>query len=344
MTDAVIRGISIYLPEGTLTNEDLGAQYPDWEIDKLAAKNGISSRHIVGEDQTGLDLAEEACRELFREGITAPDGTSAGPIEPDSIDALLYCTQTADYLMPTNACLLQDRLGLPTTTMAFDFNLGCSGWVYGLSMAKGLIATGQAKRIILVTTEVYSRWINDDDRSIRTLFGDGACATLIEAGDADMPGGHINDAVYGTDGAGAANIIVTGAGMNGAPLDDRSANRGEGPTMFMDGPEVFAFTLAAVPKMMQQLYEKSGKDVDSIDQFILHQANRYMLEHLRRKLRIPKEKFILEIADVGNTVSSTIPIALGRAYRDGRVQAGQTLALVGFGVGFSWGGVLVDWR
>ena len=344
MTDAIIRGISIYLPEGKLTNEDLAAQFPDWEVEKLAAKNGISTRRIVADDQTGLDLAEEACKTLFSEGITAPDGTSSDDIDPASIDALLYCTQTADYLMPTNACLLQDRLKLPTTTMALDFNLGCSGWVYGLAMAKGLIATGQAKRILLVTTEVYSRWINEDDRSIRTLFGDGATATLIEAGDADMPGGHINEAVYGTDGAGAANIIVTGAGMNGAPLDERSANRGEGPTMFMDGPEVFAFTLSAVPKMMKELYEKSGKNVDSIDQFILHQANGYMLEHLRRKLRIPKEKIACEIADIGNTGPSTIPIALARAYRDGRVHAGQTLALVGFGVGFSWGGVIVDWR
>ncbi|NND54699.1 MAG: ketoacyl-ACP synthase III [Gammaproteobacteria bacterium] len=344
MTDAVIRGIAIHLPEDVLTNEDLDAQFPEWEMDKIAAKNGIQQRHIVAEDQTGLDLAEAACRKMFAEGITAPNGAAQGDIDPADIDALIYCTQAADYLMPTNACILQHRLGLPTTTMAFDFNLGCSGWVYGLSIAKGFISTGQAKRVLLVTTDVYSRWIREDDRSIRSLFGDAACATLIEAGDSATTGGHIRECVYGTDGSGAANIVVTGAGMSGAPLDERSANRGDGPTMFMDGPEVFRFTLAVVPKLMQQLYEKSGESVDSIDQFILHQANKFMLEHLRRKLKLPKEKFILELADVGNTVSNTIPIALGRAYRDGRVQSGQTLALVGFGVGLSWGGVIVDWR
>jgi len=342
--NAVIRGIATHFPSGLITNEALSEQFPDWQVDKIAEKTGITVRHKVCEGESALDLAEAAVRKLLAEGrIYSAEGAPSA-IDPDGIDALLYCTQSPDYVMPTNACLLQHRLGLPTTTMAFDYNLGCSGYVYGLALAKGLIASGQVKTILLVTADVITRYIADDDRSVRTLFGDAATATLIEAGDESMSGGHIGSGVYGTDGSGAANIVVTGAGLDGRPLDHRSAGRREGPTLFMDGPEVFAFSLSAVPKVLDQLYARAGIDAAGIDRFIFHQANRYMLEHLRRKLRISHERFIIEIADVGNTISSTIPIALSRACLDGRVIPGHRLALVGFGVGFSWGAVVVDWR
>ncbi len=342
--NAVIRGIVTHFPSGLITNEALAAQFPEWQVDKIAEKTGINTRHRVADDESALDLAEAAVRKLLAEGPIPLAGCAAGPIDPASIDALLYCTQSPDYVMPTNACFLQHRLGLPTTVMALDYNLGCSGYVYGLALAKGLIASGQIRRALLVTADVITRYIADDDRSVRTLFGDAATATLIEAGDDDASGGHIGAAIYGTDGGGAANIVVTGAGLDGRPLDQRSAGRRPGPTLFMDGPEVFAFSLVAVPKALAALYERAGIDANGIDRFIFHQANRYMLEHLRRKLNIPAERFIIEIADVGNTISSTIPIALARSYRDGRVQAGQRLALVGFGVGFSWGAVVVDWK
>ena len=341
---AVIRGIAIHLPPGLITNAALAAQFPDWQIEKIAEKTGIDSRHRVAADETALDLAEAAVSKLLAEGPLPRRGEAAEPIDPASIDALLYCTQSPDYLMPTNACLLQHRLGLPTTTLALDYNLGCSGFVYGLALVKGLIASGQVQRVLLVTADTITRYLADDDRSVRTLFGDAATATLIEAVSPGARGGNIGEAIFGTDGSGGANITITGGGLDGRPLDERSAARRSEPTLFMDGPEVFAFTLAAVPKALNALYERAGTSAESVDRFIFHQANRYMLEHLRRKLRIPAERFIIEIADVGNTISSTIPIALARAYRDGRVQAGQQLALVGFGVGFSWGAVLVDWN
>lgn len=343
-TNAVIRGISIYLPEGVNTSASLLAEYPDWEVDKIAGKTGITSRHEIGADETGIDMAEAAVRQLFDEGIVPEIGGATETIDPDSIDALLYCTQNPDYLIPANACLLQHRLSLPTSIMALDFSLGCSGYVYGLALAKGLVASGQAKRVLLVTCDYYTRYLDPDDRSTRTLFGDAATATLIDAGDEGLGGGHIGPAIYGTDGRGGPQALLTGAGMDGRPMDERSEGGRAEPTFFMDGLGIFAFTQTVVPKAMKALLEHADIEADDIDRFVFHQANKYMLEHLRRKLRIPPERFVIEIENVGNTVSGTIPIALGRSCRDGRVQAGQRVALLGFGSGFSWGGVLVDWK
>lgn len=341
--NAVIRGLAIHLPAGLITNEELAAGHLDWDVEKIASKTGINTRHKVADGETALDIAEAASRKLLTDGVPSGNGAS-DPIDPASIDTLLYCTQSPDYLLPTNACMLQHRLGLPTSTMAFDYNLGCSGYVYGLALAKGLIASGQSKKVLLVTAETLTRYMDDDDRSVRTLFGDAATASLIEAGDDAMPGGHIGASVYGTDGSGAAHLVVTGIGYDGSPLDERSAGRGEGPKLFMDGPEVFAFALKVVPATLNELYALGNTGPDSIDLFIFHQANRYMLENLRRKLRIPAERFVVELADVGNTSSNTIPIALQRAHASGRIKPGQRLALVGFGVGLSWGAVLIDWR
>jgi len=342
--EAIIRGITVELPEGLVTNEELDAKHPEWSMEKLASKIGIETRHQISEDETALDLALTAGRKLLAEGPRLAEGEGSEAIDPGSIDTLLYCTQSPDYLMPTNACLLQDRLGLPTTTMALDYILGCSGYVYGLGMARALIASGQSKRLLLITSETMTRYINHEDRNVRPLFGDAATATLIEAGDDSMLGGHIGVSVFGSDGAGGAHLVTTGVGYNGRPLDERSKTDREGPTMFMDGPEIFAFTLARVPASLRMLYEKAGIEAGDVDRFVFHQANRYLLEHLRRKMKIEPERFIIEIKDVGNSSSNTIPIALNRALNDGRIEKDQRLALVGFGVGLSWGSVLVDWR
>lgn len=342
--EAVIRGITIELPERVIGNEELKEKHPEWSMDKLASKVGIEERRQISDDKTALDLAEAAGKKLLAEGAALADGSSGEPIDPATIDTLLYCTQSPDYMMPTNACLLQERLGLPTTTMALDYILGCSGYVYGLGLARALIVSGQSKRLLLVTCETMTRYINHEDRNVRPLFGDAATATLIEAGDESLPGGHIGESVFGTDGAGGGHLVVTGFGYNGRPLDDRSITDREGPTMFMDGPEIFAFTLARVPESLRRLYERTGLEAGDIDRFVFHQANRYLLEHLRRKLKISPEQFVIEIKNVGNSSSNTIPIALARAVKDGRIEKNHRLALVGFGVGLSWGASQVDWR
>ncbi len=259
---------------------------------------------------------------------------------------MLLCTQSPDYFLPTTACLLQNRLGIPTSAGALDFNLGCSGFVYGLGLVEGLISSGQARNVLLITAETYSKFLNPTDRSVRTIFGDAAAATLLSASDSDES--FIGPFVYGTDGAGGPNLIVPAGGLR-RPISaetsqvvaDDQGNQRSAENLFMDGPEIFNFTLSAVPQSVAQLLERSGRSLEEIDLFVFHQANRYMLDHLRKKLKIPAEKFSVCMGHCGNTVSSTIPIALKHEILDGRLKSGALVMLVGFGVGYSWGATLV---
>lgn len=339
---ATIRAIEYHLPESVVTNEDLVRDFPDWTMSKIAHKTGILHRHIAGPQECASDLAVIAAEKLFATGIC----------HREEIDYLLLCTQSPDYILPTTACVLQDRLGLPTTIGALDFNLGCSGYVYGLSLARGLIETGQAKRVLLLTAETYSKHMHREDRSVRALFGDAATATLIE-GRADTPDDSlpwIGPFVFGTDGRGRDNLIVARGGMRhpeAVPESDRegTSDRNNGDRfpnhLYMNGPEIFTFTLEAVPPAVEALLQLSGRSLESIDRFVFHQANRFMLEHLRSKLGIPPEKFVVALSESGNTVSSTIPIALKEARDRGQINDGQRIMLVGFGVGYSWGATLI---
>ncbi len=335
---AAIAAIEYHLPERTLTTAGLSAEFPEWSVAKIDEKTGIQTRHLAGPDECSSDLAVAAARKLFESGACTPA----------QIDFVLFCTQSPDYFLPTTACLLQDRLGIPTSAGALDFNLGCSGFIYGLGLAEGLIASGQATRILLLTAETYSKFLHPRDRSVRTIFGDAAAATLLTASDAPQPA--IGPFVYGTDGAGAPNLIVPAGGLRNRPgpetaiaADDDFGNTRGPENLFMDGPEVFAFTIRAVPQAVQTLLDRTGLALDGIDLFVFHQANRHMLDTLRRRLAIPPEKFEVSMGDCGNTVSSTIPIALKHAAAEGRLQPGATVMLVGFGVGYSWGATLVRW-
>ena len=320
-----IAAIEYYLPERVLTTADLASQFPEWSVEKIDQKTGISERHISAPGECSSDLAVAAAQKLF----------TSGACRPDEIDYILLCTQSPDYFLPTTACLIQDRLGIPTSAGALDFNLGCSGYIYGLGLAEGLIATGQASNILLLTAETYSKFLRPEDKSVRTIFGDAAAATWVRA----APEPSIGPFVYGTDGKGGEHLIVRNGGMRG--LDD-DAEPGSGH-LFMDGAEIFHFTLAAVPESVNGLLEKAGMSLDEVDLFVFHQANRYMLEHLRKRMKIAPEKFQISMADCGNTVSSTIPIALYHALQDGKLRSGQLAMLVGFGVGLSWGATLVRW-
>lgn len=333
MSYARIRAIEHYLPSQALTNEDLEQVFPELPAAKTFAKTGIATRRIAAPDECASDLAEKAARKLFE----------SGACRPDDIDALLLCTQTPDYLLPTTACLLQARLGLPITVAAFDFNLGCSGFVYGLGIAKGLIETGQARNVLLLTAETYSKHIHPADRSVRTLFGDAAAATLISADDS-LSEAVIGPFVYGTDGRGGGHLIIREGGArephSGTPPDGQPGRR----HLYMNGPEIFNFTLESVPACITQLHAKAGLAPADVDYFVFHQANAYMLEHLREKLGIPAEKFALCVKDCGNTVSATIPIALREAAQAGKLRPGMKVMLVGFGVGLSWAATMVRWQ
>lgn len=340
MIRASIRAIEYHLPAGRLTNADLAEQFPEWSVDKIEEKTGIVERRIAAAGECSSDLAVAAARKLF-----ASDAWQA-----EDIDYLLLCTQSADYFLPTTACLVQDCLGLRKNCGALDFNLGCSGFVYGLGLAKGLIETGQARTVLLIMAETYSKFIHPRDKTVRTLFGDAASATLIQRTETAGADEMIGPFVYGTDGSGARNLMVATGGMRQrAPLGsageevDEDGNIRAPDYLFMNGPEIFSFTLRAVPQSVNALLDRSGKRLDEIDLFVFHQANQYMLEHLRKKLKIPPERFCIAMRNCGNTVSSTIPIALREALDEGRLLPGHLVMLVGFGVGYSWGAAFIRW-
>ncbi|MFF2480868.1 ketoacyl-ACP synthase III [Paenibacillus sp. NPDC058071] len=319
-----IKAIDYYLPEKK--------DYNDPE-DRMTKKIGVSVKNIAGENEYASDLAFHAATKLF----------DSDAIDKAAIDFLLYCTQSPDHYLPTTACILQERLGLSTSCGALDFNLGCSGYVYGLSLAKGLIESGVARNVLFLTADTYSKYVNANDRNVKLLFGDAASATLISSD--DSIGNHaIGPFELGTDGKGAELLIVPAGGLK-EPLSpeslievvDEKGNTRNRSNLYMDGNAIFNFTALQIPKAINALLEKSQQSLEDFDYFVFHQANQYMLETIRRKLNIDKEKFSIQFQDCGNTVSSSIPIALIRDFKEGRTKNGDKVMLVGFGVGLSWG-------
>lgn len=303
--------VEYFLPKVVLHNAELAYLFPEWTEEKIFAKTGIRSRYVSGEGEDALGLAEKACLKLFESGV-----------DPKNIDFVLLCTQSPRYKLPSSACILQHKLGIPTTAGALDYDLGCSGFVYGLAMAKGLVKGGIAKNVLLVTAETYTKYIGEMDKSTRTIFGDGAAATLIDESAAEQIGAF----ALGTDGAGAEKLILR-----------------EGEHLFMDGPEIFNFTLDIVPKTMDEICAKNGITRDDVDLFVFHQANKFMLDTIRKVNLIPRAKFYVNLEDTGNTVSSTIPIALKRAEAEGKLKPGMKVMIMGFGVGLSWGGTILNY-
>jgi len=326
---AAIGPISVYLPEKVETNDDLKQEFPNWDLDLIYAKTGIFKRHIAADDECASDLGVAAARQLFE----------AHDVDPSSIDFLLLCTQTPDYPLPTTACLMQDRLGLRTSCGALDFNLGCSGFVYGLSLADGLIRNGSAKRVLLITAETYSKYIDSEDRSLRTIFGDGAAATLIDSSERQS----LSRFQFGTDGSGADTLLVTDGGARRAEDAHKPRHRHRWRSeLYMDGPSLINFTVAAIPRLVNEILEGSGLREEDIDLFLFHQATHKMLAMLQERLGLDDQRLPIVLRDYGNTVSSTIPIAIQEMRKQDRVASEGNNLIVGFGVGWSWGGCV--WR
>ena len=331
-----IVGISSYLPEVRISNEKLVEEFGTWTPEKIYHKTGISERRIAKKELVS-EMAFQASENLFREyGIPR-----------EEVDLLILCTETPDYLMPATACIVHDRLGLRKNSGAFDYNLGCSGYIYGLALAKSLIAGHLAEKVLLVTADVLTRFIHPGDKSTRTIFGDAATATLVSKGEG---GGNIGGFVLGTDGSGAQNLIIPSGGM-ALPRSEETAhervnrfgNIRTKDNFYMNGPEVLQFSLREVPVAVRDVLEKNGLAMDDMDLFVFHQATRLMLEHLRQEIGIPEEKFYMNMEKLGNTVSSTIPLALKQALEEGVLKKGMKTMLVGFGVGYSWGATIVEW-
>lgn len=328
---AYIKALEYYLPETIISNEELVAEFPEWTVEKIASKVGVNQRHIAKADETAADLAVKAAEKLFNNN---PE------ITKESIDFVLFCTQSPDYFLPSSSCIIQDKLGLPTTCGAFDFNLGCSGYVYGLSIAKGLIAGGIAKNILLLTGETYNKYLHRRDKGNRTIFGDAATACVISTdGFAE-----ICNFALGTNGAGANNLIIkTGASRFPDKAADLSFDENGNPVsqdyLFMNGAEIFSFTQKNVPIAVRTALEKNELEPADISMFIFHQANSYMLNFLRKKIKIEPDKFFINMSEIGNTVSNSIPIALKDAMDRGML-SGDVL-ICGFGVGYSWGATVL---
>ena len=327
-----IKHIEYFLPENILSNEKLQLEFPDSDVPKMANKIGVFSRHIVTESQTALDLAESACNKLF------------DTYDKNEIDFIVLCTQSPDYYLPTSACILQERLGLPTGVGAFDINQGCSGFIYALTIAKGFISSGVANNVLLVMAETYSKHLNPKDLGNRLIFGDGASAIVVGKDKKEK----IGDFVLGTNGEGHKNLIVPNGGMKcrydygaetiiGDRNEERTAN-----DLYMNGSEIFYFVSKQIPGVVKKVLEKNNFVQSDIDFFIFHQANEYMIDFLTKRLKIPKDKYYNNIQNTGNTVSSTIPIALKESMDKNLVKKGDKIMLCGFGVGYSWGAVTIE--
>ena len=329
--EAYIKAISYYLPAGVLTNEDLVKEFPEWTVEKIAGKVGVNVRHISAADETAGDMAVKAAEKLFDEHN----------IDRSEIDFVLLCTQSPDFFLPSTACIIQDRLKLRTSCGAYDMDLGCSGYEYALATAKGFIYAGIAKNVLVLTAETYTKHLHPRDKGNRTIFGDGAAATLVSTSGF----ARILDFTFGTDGSGAQQLIhKTGAWRYREAANDYYENESGSPVssdfLFMDGKGIFDFTADIVPKMIEDNLAKNQLVMSDISLFVFHQANRYMINYLRKIIGIDKERFFVCLENVGNTVSSTIPIALVEAGREGRLKG--NIAIAGFGVGLSWGATVLS--
>lgn len=302
--------IEYVLPEKALTNEMLASIYDGWTAEKIYSKTGIKERRIADDSISAIDLAESAAKRLFE----------SHAIDSQSVDFLLLCTQSSIHRLPSSSCVLQDRLGLKQSIGTLTIDHGCSGFVYGLSVAKGLLSAGIASRVLLITAETYSKYIDQNDRSTRTIFGDGAAATLIDS--TDLP--RIGNFVFGTDGSGGDKLMVKDG------------------CLYMDGPEIFNFTLEVVPRSIDKVLAANGVGMENIDLFVFHQANKFMLDAIRKVCALPREKFYVNLEGTGNTVSSTIPIALKQLSDGGHLKDGMRIMLIGFGVGLSWAATIVE--
>lgn len=326
----MIADIAAYLPAGRLDNAQLVAALGRWTPDEIFAKTGIRTRCVAGPDETAVDMAARASEDLLQRH------------ERQQVDFLLFCTQTPDYKLPSSACLLQARAGLPRHCGSLDLNLACSGFIYGLMLAEGLLHHGTAKQVLLVNGDTYTHYIHPQDAVCRPIFGDAAAATLLKAG----PRGGITGFVFGSDGSQAMRMSLPAGGERQRAFragEAGASQPGDPEFLRMDGPEIYNFTLQTVPGAVRECLERAGVALGDIDYFVFHQANGFMLEALRRKLGVPAEKFVIELAETGNLVSASIPVVLEKMRRDGRVRPGTRTLLCGFGVGLSWAACVVTW-
>jgi 3-oxoacyl-[acyl-carrier-protein] synthase-3 len=317
-----------------LTYADIEERFGGEAAAKVLKGSGIRNRKVAPRGVCGSDLAWQAAHELMeRKGI-----------DRSKVDLLIHCTQSPDYHMPTTACLLQDRLGLGKHTACFDLNLGCSQYVYALSVAHSMISSGVASYALVTTGDTMSHTVHPKDRAIVPILGDAGSASLLGPAGRDPSDAGFLGFDLGTDGSGAKHLMLPASGFRtprsaetAQEVTDAEGNTRSLENVYMNGAAIFHFAITTVPATIHRLLAKVNMSLEGIDLVLFHQANQYMLDYLAKKLKLPPEKTFFFLENVGNTSGSTIPVVLTEAIRQGRVKPGMTVLLVAFGVGLSWG-------
>ncbi len=298
----------------TETLKELCKINPEWDFNKLKVKTGILTRHITSENENSETLALEAAKICLKD------------VDRNSIDGLIYVTQSPESTLPTRACILQNKLNLSNNILAFDINQGCSGFTYALSVATSLMKINNLSKILIICSDNYTSYISKNDRTSRPIFSDGAGAVVLDSKEE----GTIGPFVYGTDGSGSIHLTLTN--KQGSKIN---------PYLFMNGPEVLKFTLRSIPKATNELLKKANLSQDDINMFIFHQASSVVLNKLQKKMNIKQSKWFCNLKEFGNTVSATIPIAINIAEHDKILKKGDNIMLMGFGVGLSYCGCII---
>jgi len=337
MPGSSIRAVEYVVGSQKLSFEELEERFGAEAMKKVFSGSGIRNRQVAPLGVCGSDLAFQAAECLLEK-----QGTDRA-----SIDLLIHCTQSPDYFLPTTACLLQHRLRLPARCAAFDINLGCTQYVYALSVAHSMIAAGLAQRALVLTGDTMTQTVHPMDRSLVPLMGDAGSATLVEPAEA---GQGFLAFELGTDGAGSGHLIIPAGGFRqpisaetAVEVTDAEGNTRTAAHMYMNGAAIFYFAITMVPKIISALLRKLEVGIDQVDCVLFHQANRYMLDYLVKKTKLAPEKTHFFVEEIGNTSGSTMPVVLADAIRVGKVKPGSLVVMVVFGVGLSWGATAVRW-
>lgn len=323
-----INNIAVYLPEGKVSNYDLAAAFKDVDPEEIFKRTGIRSRRRTTEDFIMSDMVFEAAEMLFKDT----------PGLREKIDTVILIGHGYDYKAPITAAILQHRLQIKNSALTIDLPHGCTGYINGLAVSKGLIDGGMSKHILLLTGDTPSFVIDKNNSELQSIFSDSGTASYIEA----KPELQFEKFVFGTDGSGAESLIVRRSSSR-KPATAEYLNEGGrlNGLMEMNGTEIFLFAIKVVPTLVKETLEKNNLTLDQVDYVIFHQANSFLLDVLRRKLKMPKEKFFNDITETGNTVASTIPIALKTCLDNGTLKRGMTVLLAGFGLGYTWGATVI---
>jgi 3-oxoacyl-[acyl-carrier-protein] synthase-3 len=316
-----IAGVVSSAPARSFDNVAETGQFDADEVRKVVGLAGVSHRRLAGPDQCSSDLCIAAARRLLSDLSWAPG----------SIDGLVFVTQTPDYFLPSTACVVHRALELPEGCAAFDVGLGCSGYPYGLWIASMMVACGGLARVLLLHGETPTKFTHESDRATWLLFGDAGSATALER----SPGRRASFAMH-SDGRGMADLIVHAGGFR-----DRFSADPRRHYLEMNGPSLFNFTIRRVPPLLEEVLRLAGRRVEEVDQFVLHQSNRFMMQHLAKKVGVPLERMPLTLDTFGNTGGASVPLTLTHALPSPRDRT-QTVMMVGYGVGLYWGAALVE--